>query len=231
LAAALAILALRYALSYGWVIALGLPVTIYSGYVFLWARIHPRIYLGKGLALTALIISGAVTYVAVGELAHNLMWKRAFQLSGKLVEFEEPVERWRVSHPRDWSHEEQGVSGTTIHMFRPSKVTPTVFLSVTSRPNVGTSDLNLIVEGFFLNLPKGAETRIHERGTVTHPSGRTAYAVVYSEPGRRVPVKNKMLFILDESHLYVLTVGAAPLWFDRHQDYLNRLLESFQPPA
>ncbi len=205
----------------------GLPATAYAAYVFFWSRFYPRIYLGK--ALLALAVSGAVTYVAFGELAHAHMWRRTFQLSWELVPFRDP-QGWSVSHPKLWSHEEQRVSGTTNHVFKPSKITPAMYFSVTSRPNVGTTDLNLVVDGFFQNLPKSREIQIHEKTPLTLPTGQPAYRLLYSELSQRIPLKSETLFVLDKSRLYFLTVSAAPLWFDRHRDYLERLLGTLTLP-
>jgi hypothetical protein len=95
---------------------------------------------------------------------------------------------------------------------------------VTARPNVGTKDLDLVVESFFRNLPNAKDLQVHEKESVTLPSGQPAYKLVYSEQGRRIPLKNEALFVMDGSRLFFLTVGASPRWFDRQRAYLENLL-------
>ena len=130
-----------------------------------------------------------------------------------------------------WGRQEQRTSGTTSQVFRPTKITPAMQFSVTSRPNVGTQDLGLIVEGFFMNLPKGKGTEVLEREPVLLPSGIEGYRVVYTDMSRRIPLKSEILFVLAGGRFYFLSVQSTPVWFDRHRPALERLLYSLTLPS
>jgi hypothetical protein len=226
--AALVVLAAKLTVHNGLTLAIGLVATAFAGYVSFWSRIHPKIYLGKGLAVGAFLVSAAATYVAFSELAQAWVWDRTFQLTDKLNVFRAPEENWSVAYPKLWSHEEQRVSGTVIHRFKPSRPTPTMFFQVTSRENVGTTDLSLVVQSFFRNLPNEKDLDIIDREITALPTGQPAYRLVYSELGRRIPLKNEVLFVLDGSRLFYITVAASPRWFDRQRGYLRGLLYSFR---
>jgi hypothetical protein len=214
-----------------WALLLGAPAAAWSAYVLIQAIIHSRLNLGKRWALAALLLSGVSAYMALGDVAEGVLWRRAFQLTPDLAVYEEPVEKWRVGYPRLWDHQQHGVSGTLSTVFKPSKITPAMQFSVTRRAAVGTEDLSLIVEGFFMNLPKGSQTEILEKEPVTYPTGHKAYRVVYAEMSRRIPLKSEILFLLEKGDLYFLSVEATPRWFDRHRPYLEKLLYSLELPA
>ncbi len=219
-----------YALGGGWALVVGGAATVWAGWVLVMALDYPHAFRGKRWALAGLAVAGVTTYTAVGDLAQNMLWRSAFQLTSKMSVYQDPVQKWTVQYPYLWGHEEQRISGTTSHVFRPSRLTPAMSFTVTCRPNVGTEDLALVVEGFFMNLPKGAETEILEREPVTLASGYKAYRVVYAEMSRRIPLKNEILFTLSGEKLFFLSVQATPRWFDRHRLYLERLLFSLQFP-
>lgn len=222
----------RVFLGIGWGLGMGTAAVVWSAYVFVWSWLHPRIYLGKRWALAGLAFSGVIAYTAFGELAYSYMWRKTFQMSDDLAMYEDPADKWSVLYPALWTRKEQRVSGTVNHVFKPSKITPAISFSVTRRANVGTEDLGLIVEGFFMNLPKGAGTWILEKEPAKLPTGEEAYRVVYAELSRRIPLKSEVLFVLHGGNLYFLTVEATPRWFDRHRTYLEKLLYSLTlPPA
>lgn len=220
-----------YALGGGWALVIGGAAAVWAGWALVRALVYPHAFQGKRWALAGLAVAGVTTYVAVGDVAQNILWRRAFQLTSKLAVYEDPVQKWAVQYPVKWGHQEQRISGTTSHVFRPSRLTPAMSFTVTCRPNVGTEDLALVVEGFFMNLPKGAETEILEREPVTLSSGYKGYRVVYSELSRRIPLKNEILFVLSGEKLFFLSVQSSPRWFDRHRLYLERLLYSIQFPS
>jgi hypothetical protein len=103
--------------------------------------------------------------------------------------------------------------------------------SVTCRKNVGTQNLALVVETFFMNLPKGAQTEILEKEPAALPAGQEGYRVVYTDLSRRIPLKSEVLFVINEGKLYFLSVEATPRWFDRHRTYLEKLLYSLEFPV
>ena len=214
----------------GWGILVGGAATAWAAWVLVEALVYPHARRGKRWALLGLAVAGATTYAAVGEAAQEFLWRRAFQLTGDSAVYENPVGKWRILYPAQWGHEEQRVGGVTSHMFHPTRLTPAMTFTVTCRPNVGTRDLALVVEGFFMNLPKGADTQILEREPVALPSGLEGYRVVYSDVSRRIPLKNESLFVLSEETLFFLTVQATPRWFDRNRLYLEKLLYSLELP-
>lgn len=215
-----------------WALVTGTAVTLWAGWVVTQGLIYPHLYRGGRWAMVGLAIAGSTTFFALGEAAQDFLWRRAFQLTSTPAVYVDPIEKWSVTHPSLWARQEQRVSGTTSQVFRPSKLTPAMQFSVTHRPNVGTRDLALIVEGFFMNLPKGTGTDILEREPAALPSGQTGYRVVYTDLSRRIPLKNEILFILEGEDLYFLSVQATPRWFDRHRTELEKLLYSLTlPPA
>lgn len=214
----------------GAALATGAAATGWAAWALTQGIVYPHAYGGKRWSLLGLALAGVTTYIALGDVAQNILWRRAFQLTPDLAIYEDPVDKWSVLYPHEWARQEQRVSGTTNHVFHPSKLTPAMQFSVTRRPNVGTDDLSLIVEGFFMNLPKGSSTEILEKEPVTMPSGLKAYRVVYTELSRRIPLKSELLFTLDGKDLYFLSVQATPRWFDRHRIYLERLLYSLTLP-
>jgi hypothetical protein len=216
-----------------WALLPGLAVSVWAGWALVLGLLYPHAHRGKRWALGGLAVAGAVTYAAVGDVAQDYLWRRAFQLTSETAVFQDPVRKWSVSYPAQWGRQEHRVGGTVTHVFRPSRATPAMQFSVMHRPDVGTEDLSLIVEGFFMNLPKGKETEVLERESVGLPSGHLGYRVVYTDLSRRIPLKNEILFVLDGKSLYFLSVQATPRWFDRHRPALERLLYSltFPPPA
>ncbi|HRY30677.1 MAG TPA: hypothetical protein P5079_11655, partial [Elusimicrobiota bacterium] len=191
-----------------------------------WSRVHPRIYLGRGMALAALIFSAVVAYIAFSELAYAYMWRQTFQLTETMSTYWDPVENWSVLYPKPWSHEAARLGETILHTFKPSKPTPTMYFSVTTRNGVETKEIAQVVDGFLLNLPKDRGIHLLESEKLVLPGGQPAYRIVYSEQTRRIPVKNETLFVMDGTRLFYITVGAAPRWFDRQRVYLERLLYS-----
>jgi hypothetical protein len=210
----------------GWSLALGAATTGWAAWVFVQAVLHPHVNLGKRGAFLGLLLSGATTYAAIGDVAQTLLWRRAFQLTPELALHRDPVNEWSVSYPALWGHQERNTGGAQTQTFRPSKMTPAMSFSVTCRPNVGTQDLALVVESFFMNLPKGAQTEILEKEPVTLPSGLMGYRIVYTELSRHIPLKSEILFVLDKGRLFFLSIQATPRWFDRHRAYLEKLLFS-----
>jgi len=71
---------------------------------------------GENDGVGGLAIAGVTTYAAVGDLAQNMLWRLAFQLTSKLAVYEIRSEMDRAI-PFLWGHEEQRVSGTTSHVF------------------------------------------------------------------------------------------------------------------
>lgn len=210
-------------------VLIGFTSTVFCAYVLYWSQIHPRIYLWKQITLLALVMSGAFTFVLFGKVTNAYVVRKTFQLTGPLVTYTDPVEKWSVSYPKPWNHEEKRVSGIVNHSFRPSRITPAMYFSITSRANVGTSDLAMVTENFIANLPQGQNTPILENELVSLGSGLTGRRMVYSDTTRRIPLKNEVLIVLDGPHLYFLNVGAAPRWFDRHRSTLEQLLYSLKP--
>jgi hypothetical protein len=223
---------LYYSLGAGWALLAGTGATAWAAWALVQGIVYPHAYRGKRWSLLGLAVAGATTYVALGDVAQNILWRRSFQLSPDLAVYQDPVDKWSVLYPHEWTRQEQRVSGTTNHVFHPSKLTPAMQFSVTRRPNVGTDDLALIVEGFFMNLPKGSQTEILEKEPASLPTGEEGYRVVYTELSRRIPLKNELFFILHGKDLYFLSIQAGPRWFDRHRVYLEKLLFSLTfPPA
>jgi hypothetical protein len=207
----------------------GLAAVLYGLYVVFWQRVHPRIYLGQGLALASLLAAAAVGYASFSEISHTWVWRRTFQLSDHFIVYQQPSEKWTIFYPKLWTHEEQGVSGSVLHVFKPSRVTPTMYLTATARPNVGTTDLELVVEGFFQHMPSERRIQVVTRESFAYqPGGYSAVRLIYTEQTRREPIKNETLFIMDSGRLFVLTASASPRWFDRNQEYLEGLLHSFR---
>lgn len=221
---ALGLIPLKILATAPWTLGIGLLVIVLAAFASFKSFVYPRIYPGKTIALASLLFSGALTYTAFGQIAYQIMWKHTFQLSNELREYKDPIDAWSVSYPKLWKHEQHRISGTTNHIFKPSRMTPTMYFSVASRINIGTNDLSLIVENFFMNLPKDAETQILEQAPTTLPSGHPAYRIIYEEVSQRIPLKNEILFMTHNSRLYFLTIGGHPRWFDRHHDYLRNLL-------
>lgn len=215
----------------GWALLAGIAATGWAAWVLVEGIVSPHLLKGKRWAALALALAGVTTFLALGDVAQEMLWRRAFQLTQDLAVYQDPTAKWSVLYPYQWGRQEQRTSGTTSQVFRPSKMTPAMQFSVTHRPRMGTRDLSLIIEGFFMNLPKGKETEILEREPVVLPSGQSAYRVVYSDLSRRIPLKNEILFILNEEDLYFLSVQATPRWFDRHRLYLERILYSLTLPA
>ena len=228
LATAVALIPAKILLTPPWTFGISSAVTAFALYIFLWGLIHPKIYLGKGLALGGLSLSAAVTLLALGDVGYAFMWRRTFQLSGPLATFQEPEQKWAVSIPKKWSHESQNTGGTVNHVFRPSTAAPPMYFSVAARPQVGTQDMDLVVQNFLTNLPMGTETQVTENEIVVRDDGRKATRIVYTELTRRIHLKSEILFVLDSSHLYFLTISANPRWFDRHREILEKTLFSLE---
>lgn len=211
-------------LSQGWTLALGLAALAVTSFALFLTMKHPRLYPGKGIVLVSLCACLLLAYLAFGQLARDFMTRRTFQLQGPSSEFQDPVEGWSVSHPSLWTREEKRVSGTVSQLFKPSQDSPAIFFSVTSRNNVGTDDLDLIVQGFFMNLPKDKNIEIAENESMTLPNGLKAQRIVYGD----ATMKNEVILALHNTRLFMLSVGAAPGWFDRNRTDLERLLYSLR---
>src|SRR5687767_9479583 len=90
-----------------WAMLFGLLFVAYTGYVTFWSHVHPRIYVGKGLALFCLAFSLVLTYLAAGNFAKEYVVRRAFQLAGTLTTYTDAERQWSVQHPQAWRHEQQ----------------------------------------------------------------------------------------------------------------------------
>jgi len=201
-------------------LCVGIVTTAFAGYVSFWSRIHPKIYLGKGLAVTAFFVSAAVTYVAFSELAQNWVWRRTFQLTEKLSVYREPEEGWSVSYPKLWSHEEQRVSGTALHQFKPSRPRPPCSSRSRPGPTSGPTTWACRRELFPQSAERAgpADPRARDPDPSLRPAGlppgvqRTVPADPAQERGPLRAARQPPL--LPDG-------GRLPRWFDRQRPYLQ----------
>jgi hypothetical protein len=213
-----------------WGFAWGVPVTLLAAFIVLRGGVYPRLYRRKYLAMIGLIVSGVFTYMSFSDLARDWIYRQTFQLTGPNRLFENAGDLWSLYIPVRWSHEEQKVGDVVNHIFKPSQPSPAMYLTLTYRADAGTDDLDTVVQNFFLNLPKGGEAQVSERGYVALPTGQRAYRAITTDTGRRIPLKSEILIVLEGPHLYVLTAGGHPRWFDYHRKRLEDMLNSLRVP-
>src|SRR3954468_13291969 len=76
-----------------WAIVLAVAAVAMAIYVMFASLLHPRIYLGRGLAAAALLIGAAAHYLSLTDVSRRYVLARTFQLSGQKAVYQDPVEK------------------------------------------------------------------------------------------------------------------------------------------
>jgi hypothetical protein len=205
----------------------GTAAGLLGAYACFWTWLHPKVYLGKGIALLSFLVSLILAYESASVMFQKHLWEKLFQLNGPMLVYSEPEERWSILQPLKWTHETHNSGAASSHIFRPSKVSPAMYVTVTRQPQAGTSDLELIIDGYFRGLPERENIQILEKMTFETAQGFPAVRVSYVENSDRMSLKNEIVFLSREEKLFVIMASAASHWFDRHKEIIEKILYSF----
>jgi len=189
---------------------------------------YPRLYVDSGAVLAALAIAGMGLYFSVGNLLNARVVRHTFQLEEPWDRYVDDEGRWSVARPARWTHEARRDEGSVTHTFKPSRVTPPMYFSVTVRTDAGVSDLETVVENFFINLPKEKDMSVLQSEPLRLETGHDAYRFEALESEQSMRLKTENLLVMDDDRVFFLTVCAPPRWFERHREALSKLLYSLQ---
>lgn len=213
-------------------VAAGLPIIVVSLWLCRRATLYPRIYRGYAMALAGLLMAFTGVNQSVGVIGYEKFWRRAFHLGTDYRDFRHQKEKWVVQYPSHWAAWEERTPETQTFMFKPSRLTLSLMFSVTRKPLNAPSSVEQLADQFLMNLPKSGQTQILERRAFDYPDGRPAFELVYEDPTQTVPLRNRVVFVIQGGDLFMLSASALPGGLARLTQDADRFLLSLRtaPP-
>lgn len=193
------------------------------------STLYPHVYRGRSLAMAGFLISFLGLSDAVGRVAYQELWERAFRLDGQGTLFENSAEGWRIQYPKHWIAYSMKEGGVTTYFFKPDKATPTLEFALMRRSEEEGDDLETSVNKFLLALPKSGATQIISQGPIRYPLFQRAHEVIYEDPTQLIVLRHRLIFLSNAEGLTILSVAAVPAWFERLSEEIERFLFSFEP--
>ena len=213
----------------GAAILAGVPILLVSLWLCRRATLYPRIYRGYPMALGGLLLTFTAINHSVGLIGYEKLWRRAFHLGDTYREFRQPQENWVVQYPSNWAAWEERTPETQTFMFKPSRLTYGLLFSVTRKALASPANVEQLADQFLLRLPKSGQTRILERRAFDYPDGREAFELVYEDPTQTVPLRNRVVFVIQSGDLFMLSASAMPGGLARLTQDADRFLLSLRP--
>lgn len=219
-------------LNYQWGIVIGLPLTLFTGWVTFRSFVYPREIPGFFLALLGFALTASFFYEASGQLIYQKMWTSTFQFQTPWTTYRDADKGWRIDKPSQWALQEERHPTHDVIGFRPSQATPIIYFSVTNSVAAPQADPAQLVDSYLKSLPaiQFSNIEIDENQPVLWPTGEKAHQLVYTDFSRKIHVREELFFLVHKGRAYILTAGAAPLWFDRNRKHLERMAKSFRLP-
>jgi len=212
-------------------IVLGVGGTAAALWVAQRATLYPRVYLGRPMAFLGLLLSLIGVNESLGAVGYDVLWRRSFQLGNDFTTHTDATSGWKVEHPARWVAVNELADESLTLSFKPSMLSQSMIFSVTQKPLEGKSSAQAWADQFLFRLPKSDRTLILERRAIQYPDGRDAFELVYEDPMQTVPLRHRIVFVIQGTDIFMLSAAATPGNLERVEPAATRFLLSLRPAS
>lgn len=231
LALGAAALVSRFAFGARVAVVLGVVGTVAALWVAQRATLYPRVYLGRPMAFVGLLLALIGVNESLGAVGYDVLWRRSFQLGNDFATHTDATSGWKVEVPARWVSVNELADESLTLSFKPSMLSQSMIFSVTRKSAEGKSSVQAWADQFLFRLPKSDRTMILERRAFQYPDCRDAFELVYEDPLQTIPLRHRIVFVIQGTDIFMLSAAATSGHLDRAEPQATRFLLSLRSPS